>query len=413
MSTTQIDREEEQASGQAVRLLYICDFPPSNFGGGPILMSRLLREYPPDRVVVLTSTRYARVSPREGRLHCEEVTVPISDAWGRWGLGRLRALLNWLKIPLVALAATKIIKRRHIEVMVTVLHGQFYVAAALAAWWKSIPYVLVVHDDCVTSMRPALNLAGRRLARTVVRNAAHVYAVSPEMQGMLKAEFGVESELQMPAAEPVPPHLVKPMRSLRAGSVNLVYAGSITDAVEDSLRLLAGVVMTGKLKEYGIAESKLHLYTFLREDQKRAWGWDHPDLVINGWVPQGELSAVLRRADILFLPFSFSRGARHTVETAFPSKTADYLSSGRPILVFGPSYSSLAAYAAREGFAEVVTESSPDALARGIQRVALLVGHAEGLTTRALQVFSQYHDIRQQRSQFNEILKRIAGGKHS
>lgn len=375
-------------------------------------MSRLLRQHPPDRVVVLTSTRYARVSPREGRLCCEEVTVPISDAWGSWGLGRLRILLNWLRIPLVAIAATRIIKRCRVEVMITVLHGQFYFAAALAAWWTSIPYVLVVHDDYVTSMRPALNLAGRSLVRAVVRNAAHVYAVSPEMQSTLKAEFGVESELHRPATEPVSPHLVKPIRSLRAGSVNLVYAGSITDAVEGNLRLLAELIITGKLKEYGVEGAKLHLYTSLKEEQNRAWGWDHPDLVVNGWVPQDELSAVLRRADILFLPFSFSSGARHTVETAFPSKTADYLASGRPILVFGPSYSSLAGYAAREGFAEVVTESSPEALARGIQRIALHAGHAEALTARALQVFSQYHDISQQRTQFNEMLNRIAGGKH-
>ena len=371
-------------------------------------MSRLLQEYPPDRVVVLTGTRYTRVSPREGRLRCEEVTVHISEAWGRWGLGRLRALLNSLRIPLVAIAAARIVKRRHIEAMVTVLHGQFYFAAALAAWWTNIPYVLVVHDDNVTGTRPAWKLAARCLARGVVGRAAHVYAVSPEMQGMLKAEFGVESELHRPATELVSARYAKPMQSLRAGSVNLVYAGSITDAVEDSLRMLAGLIITGKLKEHGVEGAKLHLYTSLREEQKRAWGWDHPDLVINGWVPQEELSAVLCRADILFLPFSFLPGARHTVETAFPSKTADYLASGRPILVFGPTYSSLAAYAQREGFAEVVSEPNLDALACAIHRITSHAGRAEALTARALQVFLQYHDISQQRTQFNEMLNRIA-----
>jgi glycosyltransferase involved in cell wall biosynthesis len=245
-----------------------------------------------------------------------------------------------------------------------------------------------------------------------MRNAAHVYSVSLEMQRMIKVKFGVDSELQRPATESVPPPLKKPARLQSNDSLRIVFAGAIIDAVEDSVRLLAEVIISGKLKEYGLESAKLDLYTCLEEEQKRAWGWDHPDLVINDWVSQDELANVLRRADILFLPFSFSPAARHAVETAFPSKTADYLASGRPILVFAPSYSSLAKYAGREGFAETVIDFSPDALARGIQKITLSDGRAEALVSRALQVFSEHHDIRQQRIQFTDMLNRIAGRNH-
>src|ERR1035438_3889990 len=70
----QVTREE--LFNEAVNLLYICDFPPSNFAGGQILMSRLLRDYPPDRIVVLTSSRYLSVSPKEGRLLRTELSIP-------------------------------------------------------------------------------------------------------------------------------------------------------------------------------------------------------------------------------------------------------------------------------------------------------------------------------------------------
>jgi hypothetical protein len=53
-------------------------------------------------------------------------------------------------------------------------------------------------------------------------------------------------------------------------------------------------------------------------------------------MPQSELPRILSSADILFLPYSFSQIARKAIETAFPSKIADYLAAGRPILVFGP-----------------------------------------------------------------------------
>ena len=89
-STVQMDREDEKAAAEAVRLLYICDFPPSNLAGGSILMSRLLQDYPPNRVVVLTSSRYMRVSPQEGRLACDHIEFPTTKGWGRWGLGRIK-----------------------------------------------------------------------------------------------------------------------------------------------------------------------------------------------------------------------------------------------------------------------------------------------------------------------------------
>ena len=398
MSATEIICEED-VPAQVVRLLYICDFPPSNLGGGPILMSRLLSEYPPDSIAVLTSTRYARVSPQEGRLSCDEITVGLSEGYGRYGLGRIRAALNWLRIPFIALVATRTIRQRHIAAILTVLHGQFCFAAALAAHLCGIPYVVIVHDDYTSGM----TVIGRSLIRAVMRNAAHVYSVSPGMQDTIRSQFGVESELQWPATE-------RPLfESSRQGSdeLSIVFAGSITGAVEDSLRVLADLITSGKLTECGLQKAKLHLYTVVKKEQKQAWGWDHPSIEVHPWVAQSQLPQILRKADILFLPFSFASAERHTVQTAFPSKTADYLASGTPILVFGPKYSSLVAYAWREGFAEMVTEADPHLLARAIRRIALDSGHREALSSRALEVFSKYHDIGQQRADFLEVLNTI------
>src|SRR5262249_52913447 len=153
--------------------------------------------------------------------------------------------------------------------------------------------------------------------------------------------------------------------------------------------------------------AELHLYTQLSPERIHDWGWDHPSISVHGWVSQRELQGVLRGADILFLPFSFSERVRYAVETGFPSKTADYLASGTPILVFGPNYSSLVAYARREGFAEMVTEADPDLLAEAIRRIALDPGHREALSSRALEVFSKYHDIGQQRADFLRVLNSI------
>jgi glycosyltransferase involved in cell wall biosynthesis len=401
MNSTEIIREQEQESAAAVRLLYACDWPPSNLGGGPILMSRLLGEYPRHSITVLTSTRFVRVSPQEGRLSCHEIIVPLSEGYGRFGLGRIRIALNWLRIPFIAAAVTRVIRQRQIAAVLTVLHGQFYFAAALAARVSGVPYIVFVHDDYIGGM----NFIGRWLTRTVMRNAAHIYCVSTGMQETIRSQFGVESELQRPATERPSFETVRP----QSDELSIVYAGSITGAVEDSLRAVASLITSGKLRKYGIRKIKLHLYTVVKEEQKRAWGWDRPDIVIHSWVGQRELPHVLRKADILFLPFSFAPEERHSVETAFPSKTADYLASGTPILVFGPNYSSLVAYARREGFAEIVMEPDAELLAGAIWRIVLDPAHGQMLRSRALAVFSKYHDIGQQRADFLQVLNAIVG----
>lgn len=399
MSATEVIPPQQQTSAEPPALLYMCDFPPSNLGGGPILLSRLLGEYPADTIAVLTSTRFAKVSPREGRLRCEEIAVPLSDAHGRFGLGRLRVALNWLRIPAIARVARRVIERRKISAIVTVLHGQFCFAAAIAARLSRIPYVVIVHDDYASGM----NMIGRRLARAVLRGAAHIYCVSPGMRQQLLSEFGADSQVQWPATER--PH--SESTRVARDEFAIVFAGSITAAVEDSLRVLGELLTSEKLVACGIRNPKLHLYSIVREEQKRGWGWDHRAIEVHPWINQSELARVLRAADILFLPFSFAPAQRHTVETAFPSKTADYLASGTPILVFGPSYSSLVAYAREERFAAIVTRQDSELLAEAIRRIAADAAHRQALSSQALQTFSRHHDIHRQRQEFLQVLHSI------
>jgi glycosyltransferase involved in cell wall biosynthesis len=145
----------------------------------------------------------------------------------------------------------------------------------------------------------------------------------------------------------------------------------------------------------------------MTDAEMRSCGWNHEDIVYRSWVPQAELASALSSADILFLPYSFLEGSRDAVETAFPSKTADYLAAGKPILVFGPKYSSLVRYASEQGFAEVVDEFSSAALAKSIQKIAFSPLYREHLAARALEVFSANHDIRYQQQKFYLMLGKI------
>ncbi|MHB8216507.1 MAG: glycosyltransferase [Candidatus Sulfotelmatobacter sp.] len=409
VSTVQIDREEAEAAGEAVRLLYICDFPPSNLAGGSILMSRLLLDYPPHRIAVLTSSRYLRVSPQEGRLGCEHIPFPTTKGWGRWGLGRIRNVIDWLMVPVLALFCAWIIRRRRIQLMVSVVHDRFFIAAAIVSWLTSVPLVLAVHDDWIHTQQrrvPSLKPFFPVLFRFAVRKAAHIYSVSVGMQELVRDTCGRESELQLPAIAPyaaeemtdvAPPGLVKT-------PVSILYAGGIVENAETLVRL----IQKGSLERYGVPTCCLDLYVPLTKEQFSEMGWSHDLINLRGWVSNIELRRALCRADILFLPASFAKEEAAVVIAGFPTKTADYMASGRPILVFGPEYSSLVRYARQCEFAEVVTESSGDALAKGIGDMVSSPMRRAELVSRAFSVLSANHDIFKQRQEFRRLAAELA-----
>jgi glycosyltransferase involved in cell wall biosynthesis len=303
-----------------------------------------------------------------------------------------------------------VIKRRRVEALISIVEGRYYLPAALAGWVTGTPHIIVVHDNFVSGNFATSTFVGRvlrRLTKRTLRNAAHIYAVSQEMQRLVLDECGMQAEIQMPSTTipPRQPDFHLPLEN-SAGPV-ILFAGTVGYTVKDCLDLLVDLVVSGKLKEYQLPKASLHLCTPLTDAEMLTFGWNGPGIVSRGWAPQSELPGVLSGADILFLPYSFSQIARKAVETAFPSKIADYLAAGKPILIFGPKYSSLVRYAREKSFAEIVDEFSPIALARAIQKITFSTGDRQRLAIRAREVLSANHDIERQRRQFYRTLEQV------
>ena len=387
-------------------LLYVCDFPPSNLRGGTILMSRLLQDYPPERITILAGSAYTHSSPQDGRINCEHVIFPTTNSSGRWGTGRLKTALDWLLIPALVLLTIWLTWRRRVDAIVSVAHGHFFIAAALAARITGIPYVLFVHDDWVFMQSEAsylLRYVAGSVFHWIVRGAGHVYSVSWHMQEWLASVHGVASEVQLPACEPHHTEVLAAKSAL--GELKIVFAGTFSGANEDTVNLMVEIIKHDDLKKYGIASASLTFYTGPTSDElKRELGGDHLCIRFRPWVAQPELPAVLASADILFLPFSFLESQRVVVSRSFPSKLADYLASGTPILMVGPDYADIVRYAKEALFAEVVDRNDCEAVATAIARIAQSAVHRQSLRAKSLQVFMQNHNIAVQRRDFYDTL---------
>lgn len=378
-------------------------------------MSRLLANYPSHKITVLTSARALRLSPPEGRLKCEHILFPRTNRVGRWGIGRLKELFDWLFFPALVLMGIWVIKRKRIQVMVTIAHGDFVLATAVASVATGIPFVMIVHDDWIENVRRGPSFLRfcrpKHLFGIVARKAAYTYSISPLMQEKLRVECRVKSELQMPAIECPQLDIVASNSSEKKNrdTLRIVYAGNGFGL--DCLGLLVGVLKGHRLKYCGIRSCELHLYMPLTSRQIEQLGWCHERIVIHGWISSNELQRVFATADILFLPFSFQEHEKCITTTSFPTKTSDYLASQSPILICAPAYSSAAQYAKRFRFAEVVSELNEEALVQGISKIWKSQEYQEELRKYARLVLEQNHNLTKQRAEFLELLVRLAQAK--
>lgn len=395
-------------------LLYFCDFPPSNLRGGSVLLSRLLENYPTENITILTGTYYNGISPSEGRLNCKQFLFPTSDETGRWGVGRLKSLIQWLVLPFLVIYGLWIEKRRNIKLILAVAHGHFFIAAALTSLFTGLPLILFVHDDWVSWVRSSsivLKVLAKPLFRFAAGRASHIYTVTPHMQEMLEREYRVKSEVQFPAIEIKNSNNVAVDLEEKRECLKLFYAGSGTGATEDSFNMFIQLVKSSTLEKYGIKDWELNLFVLATSEDLKRCGWEHERIKFRGWVSQQQLREELLKADILFLPFSFKEEQRFATEQAFPSKTADYLASGKPILIFAPPYSSIVKYGRKHGFAEIVDEASEERLAEGIVNIWESRDHRLSLTANSRVTLISNHNIQKQRDDLIKVIQKLTDEK--
>jgi glycosyltransferase involved in cell wall biosynthesis len=103
------------------------------------------------------------------------------------------------------------------------------------------------------------------------------------------------------------------------------------------------------------------------------------------YLSRAEVQRLQSEAHVLIAPLSHKNGSIEEVRTVFSTKLCEYLVSGRPIIVFAPEDSYHSESARKNGWAYVVTEDSPAALADAIVRVVTDEPLADDLVRGALQ----------------------------
>lgn len=379
------------ASPPLPRLLHVGEVNVEESFHGSLLLFRLLRDYPPDRLTIIEtslepSTQRRRL-PDVTYLHCPlRLHRFFHNRWSQRYAILLRIISRLERAPL-----RRCMQNLSFDAVSTVAHGWSWLEALFLASERGVPSHLILHDDWPTHTTRSPFQQGilRNTMKFAYRTAASRFCVSPAMELAYQKSTGCTAEVLYPArssavsfdVEPAS-HLIRDIPSLR-----IAYAGTISAAGYPELIAQTAVA----LDKIG---GKLILYTPQDSITLQRQGLDLPFIESRAAVPSSTLIETLRReADALLLPMSFDPAVRDNMTLAFPSKLADYSAVGLPILILAPDYSSVARWAVENPDAALlVTSSSDGAIHSAVERLqkdpALRVSLARGAITAGQKYFN-------------------------
>jgi glycosyltransferase involved in cell wall biosynthesis len=388
-------------------LIYSNEFPQTGSAGG-ILLDRLFKDYPADRVRIVGPAPQPASAPLRFRHH--QVRMP----WSRFEGSRFNRLHRSLRgFGFVPLQRPDVIDCLlggfQPEVVLTIMqHGTWYDAAMRYAKARKLPLVTIIHDDNEGFDKVswwALK-ARRKRDGAFYRSGSRRLCVSTEMEQEFQRRYGVPGEVLYPnRSEELTPRDPQLNLSLRApGRLTLGFVGN---------------------PNYGYGEQLVKMLPALREAKAKLVAYGHEprgaaaplaearDVVeLRGFVhtPEEAWQGIKDSCDVLIFPYLDPPGAMERMYSIhFPSKLPEYLSAGMPIVMVGPDCATGMRWAKRHPAAVLTLDSqAPEAWPGQFQRLAAEADLRCRLGSEALKAGAKDFDPVAIRSHFLASLSEVS-----
>lgn len=335
--------------------------------GTHMLLYRMFKTYPADKLMVIGSHRYRNPIFPPSRL--PDVTYEIREEADFFHHRLRRALSPRYQIlsrgyyPLLFRTQTWIHEREIAPfvqayqpniILSLTMNYRWYVAYKVARKLQ-IPLALILHDQWEPSVGPFMTQMMRPKFEEAYRFAKHRFCISPTMERLYFEQTGIRGDVLYPIGADAPP--ANRQRREEKKELTVLFFGNlwhVQPIIVDLAHQLAKkgielIVYSNQDLTYfienGLQTSNVQARSFIPNEELLAWSKEH--------------------ADILYLPVYFEKEYEREVQYSFYSKLVDYLSLGLPILIQAPQISSLVEFVEQHDalpFAEIVTSNEPDAL---------------------------------------------------
>lgn len=276
-----------------------------------------------------------------------------------------------------------------------------------------IPLVLHFMDDWPASLYrhslTAMMLRSRYLVQfsELICSSDVAVAICKEMAEEYQHRYQrVVLTLPMPVELPPYQALVR-KKWIASKPFRIRYGGRVGWAIRDSLADISEAVRSLRQDGFDVV---FDITTFqLEEVPKVCFSSNGVNVAIPG--PLADLPRTQAEADVLIICYDFDQESFRQARYSMPSKMADCMASGTPILVYGPSNLPVVEYARRDGWGMVVDNRDAVALRGAIIELMGSAALREHLGKTAKRLASNIHDANKVSESFYEIM-RGASDKH-
>ena len=291
---------------------------------------------------------------------------------------------RWIQIPLMLSRCIALVRKYNCTRILAVFPNEdFLLVAYLTSLWTGLPLWAYFHNTFVENRRGVNLRFARWLQERIFRVSRHTFVMSEGMVELYRRNYPSLrcSALVHSFNEDIPefaplPDVHSPLRVVICGNINescrdaaVRFCEAVTQMNDVLLTVISGTP-PDQLRELGILRHGTPYETVSRDD------------VLNR----------LRAADVLFLPHGFSgKSAPEEYETMFPTKTIEYLISGRPVLAHTPSGCYLTRFLKTHKCAFVVDEPNVAALIDAVESLRSDRELRAGLVQRALRAAQMFH----------------------
>jgi O-antigen/teichoic acid export membrane protein len=381
----------------AVRYALLSDAMPLREGGsGTGVLSWNWLQALQEQAVLVLAPRPANVAlARQGVEQCPVPVhyLPTPRFLGQVGwLSKLRGPLEVLLFLLELHSIGDAIRRSAANRIFAFAGARFWFLAGvrLLRWSFRLPIEIYLVDDfeawqrlhAQTSLLPLL----RRLEGGTLRRMDRIWAISPRYVRHLEEKYQVQAEW-LPVTVRTTEVAYVPYRAAEPDVRSFIFIGAANALYRDALLAFARVL--GELNASGKLgyQSRLDFYTYMPFEHCESVWKDSPHIRLHCQRPDEERYAALRNAWGMILAFSFEERTRLMVSTSFSTKFTESLTSGRPVIFFGPEDAAVMTYARNQGLPLVAT--SPAALPEVLEQIPAVDG--PGLIARYEATLRQFH----------------------
>lgn len=249
----------------------------------------------------------------------------------RFRLGRLALILQpWLWQRDIQFTPQQLASmRQQGDAILTVAHGLSWLQAMAAASSSRLPLITISHDwypDASGCPRWGLWI-WEHYFRQLFQHSALVLAVS---EGMAH-EIGTHPNLNVLLPIPDPDLQPCPPRQPQQGPWRLYYSGLCGGLYSSLLNKLIDAVASDRC---------FALHCSGPDAPTLPMPASQPRLRSSGFLHGDSWQQAFDEADVLVLVLSFELRHRRHLATHFPSKLVEYANRGRPIVIWGPLWSS-------------------------------------------------------------------------